>query len=105
MFTLEIGKEIRTFDGRVISVDATMKPMTIKDVLLHYIGTFNTKDGKRLIEAYKLGLKLSDYYEQTINIENSDWLIIQEAIQTPVHGALIMGQLQEAIEAAEKTKK
>lgn len=105
MYTLEIGKEIKTFDGRTIITDSSMQPMTIKDIVLHYLGVYNSQDGKRLIEAYRLGIRVADCREPTINIENQDFLLIKEAIQKPSHGALIAGQLQEAIEQAETTKK
>ena len=104
MVSMSVGREIRTFDGRPLPVDVTGKPMLIKDVLLHYLGTFNSKNGKSMIEAYKLGVKISDYSESEIQLENAEFNIIKEAIQNPVHGALIIGQLQEAIDAAEGTK-
>jgi hypothetical protein len=105
MVTLEIGKEIRTFDGKPIPADATGKPMVIKDVLLHYLGTFNSKNGKSMIEAYQLGVKIAGHVEPEISLENAEFNLVKEAMQNPVHGALIIGQLNAVIEAAEATKK
>ena len=105
MVTLELGKEMKTFDGKVLPGDATGKAMVLKDVVLHYLGTFNSKNGASMIEAYRLGVKIAGHVEPEIQLENAEFNIIKEATQNPVHGALIIGQLQAVIEAAEATKK
>ena len=105
MVKMEIGKGIRTFDGKPLPADVTGKPMVIKDVLLHYLGTFNSKNGKSMIEAYQLGVKIAGHADPEIEIENAEFNILKEATQTPVHGALIIGQLNAVIEAAEAKKK
>ena len=103
MVTMEIGKEFRAFDGKPL-MEAPGKPIIIKDVLLHYLGTFNSKNGKTMIEAYRLGVKVAGHVEPEITLENAEFNLIKEATQNPAHGALIIGQLQAVIDAAEATK-
>jgi len=102
---MELGKQINTFDGKSLPADATGKPMVVKDVLLHYLGTFNSKNGKSMIEAYQLGMKIAGHTEAEIQLENAEFNLVKEATQIPQHGALIIGQLQAVIDAAEVTKK
>jgi hypothetical protein len=105
MVKMQIGKELTTFEGKPIPADPTGKPMVIKDVLLHYLGTFNSKNGKSMIEAYQLGVKIAAHAEPEIDLENAEFNVLKEATQNPQHGALIIGQLQAAIEEAEATRK
>lgn len=105
MVTMEIGKEIKTFDGKAIPGDVSGRPMTVKDAVLHYLGTFNSKNGKSMIEAYQLGVKIAGHVEPEISLENAEFNLIKEATQNPAHGALIIGQLNAVIDAAEATKK
>jgi hypothetical protein len=102
MVKLEIGKVLTTFDGKPISgIDG---PMVLKDVLLHYLGTFHSKNGKSMIGAFTLGQKIAKETDESITLENAEFLLLKEAVQNPVHGALIFGQLQYEMEVAEAGK-
>ncbi len=104
MVTLELGKGITTFDGSPLPWDSAGKPTFVKDLVLHYLGTFNSKNGKSMIEAGALGFKIAAYTESEIQLENAELNIIKEATQNPVHGALIVYQFNAALDEAEKTK-
>ena len=100
---VELGKVMVTFDGRPIP-DFQGNPMSVRDVLLHYLGTYTSKNGKNIIDAYQLGMKIAKHTEATIQLENAEFLILKESVQNPAHGALIMGQIAEVLDRAEETK-
>ena len=111
MKILPLTKTINNFKGKPITqsteeVDEKNRPlqipMTLKDIYLHYLGIYSSQKGKQVIAAYKLGIVISDCQDPTIQLENADFLLLKEATQTPQHGALVMGQLYEALEEAEK---
>ena len=102
MKTLPLDKPIKNFKGEPILLNNI--PSTLKDIYLHYLGAYTSKDGKSVINAYKLGIAISNCKEPKIELENADFLILKEATQTPQHGALVMGQLYETLEEVEKEK-
>ena len=103
MKTLPLDKQIKLFDGQPMLLNDI--PFILKDVYLHYLGAYSSKDGKSVINAYKLGIAISNCKEPKIEIENADFLILKEAAQTAHHGALVMGQLYEVLEEVEKESK
>lgn len=100
MKTLPLDKPIKDFKGEPILLNNV--PSTLKDIYLHYLGSYSSKDGKSVINAYKLGIAISNCKEPNYEIENADFLILKEATQTSQHGALVMGQLYEVLEEVEK---
>ena len=102
MKTLPLDKLLKNFKGKPILLNNI--PSTLKDIYLHYLGSYSSGDGKSVISAYKLGIAISNCKDPKIELENADFLILKEATQTPQHGALVMGQLYEVLEEVEKEK-
>ena len=102
MKNLPLDKPIEDFTGKPILTNNI--PLTLKDIYLHYLGVYSSKDGKSVINAYRLGIAISECKEPNFKIENADFLILKEATQTPQYGALVMGQLYEVLDEVEKEK-
>jgi len=111
MKTLPLTKSIRDFRGRPMNqqsgeIDGNgtpiMIPMLMKDIYLHYLGVYTSQNGKQVIAAYKLGIAIVDCKDPEMEIENADFLLLKEATQKPMHGALVMGQVYEELDRVGK---
>jgi len=104
MVTIQLSKPICNFAGIPIPVPGEDRDFSIKDLLLHYLGVFTSKDGKTVIRVYDLGIRIQNCKDKEMTIENADFLLLKEASQTPQHGAMVMAQLLKELEATEATK-
>ena len=90
-----LSELIRSFNGNGILVDGS--PLTVKDLLLQYVGTFESDKGAELIMARKIGQKIYDCKEPYFEFEDAEWALVKQAISKPKHVALVMGSFLEFI--------
>ena len=99
MKTVYLNELIRGFNGDGILVDG--EPMSVKDLLLQYVGTFTSNNGAELILARRVGQKIYDAKED-IDLEETEWNIVKQAVSRPKHVALVMGAFLEFINRVDR---
>lgn len=100
MKKVPLTKAVRGWDGRVLLVEGN--PLTVKELLLQYVGTFESEVGKELILARKLGQKIYDSREDLVEIEEPEFSVIKKSTSRPRHIAIVMGFLLEVLEGVEQ---
>jgi hypothetical protein len=93
---------IRGWDGNPIAVDG--KPLTVRELCLQYVGTFESENGKDCIIARKIGQRIYDCTEDMIALEDAEFNILERSMQKPRHIAIVMGHLLEIMDDVKNGK-
>jgi hypothetical protein len=101
MKKLDISTVINGFDGEpIIQAD---RPVTVKIMLCHYLGTHSSANGEESILTHKLGQKVYDHNtDGPMDLEDAEYNLIKKVIQPPKHIDLLYAPFFELIKAAEK---
>jgi len=83
---VNLDREINNFDG------SKLREITVKAILLQYLGTFSHNDGAKMIRAYKLGQLVFDG-SGNMSFDDKDVEIIREALKKPQHIAIVYAQI------------
>lgn len=115
MKTVKIGTALSTFAGTAMTdaqKEGEDKKVKVKDILVQYVGQLFDNDNKeKVVLAYRLAQKIYDCEEDTIDLEDAEFKLVEEATDKPKmgHTPLIMGPvylaLEEAKEAFKKAQK
>lgn len=107
MKTIKVMTPITNFNG--VPIKAAEKSgendsgLYVKDLLLEYVGqVLRTKDPKEAIRAYDICMRLYKAKDEALSFEDSDFELIERAVEIPKHGVVIMAHVYEALEEAKK---
>lgn len=79
------------------------KVIRVQDILVQYLGQFfQAKDPKKVILAYKVGQKIYDAKFDSLELEDAEFELIEEALKEPKHSPMILGPIYLALEEAKK---
>ncbi len=86
------GEPVVGFDGVTINV---------RNVLLQYLAGYVSPTKESVFLAIKVGTKIFESKEDSIELEDSDFAFVEEAMKKPQHSAIIMRSLYEALKQEE----
>lgn len=79
MKELNINQVIRDFKGNAIGISAS-EPMTVRDTIMQQLGVYRTQDGKKVLEVYSLGMKVTNHKNDPLELEESEFNILKEVV-------------------------
>ena len=101
MKNLNINTKLKNFNGAPVVI-INDEPINIKDALLQQVGAFNAgKDGKKTIQAYSLGLKISQHTNDPLELEEAEFDLLKETLKVPAYSTIVMAPVLMEIERAE----
>jgi hypothetical protein len=101
MKKFDVTKTLKTFAGVPIKEPGATREATVGDVILGCLMGHKFKDKKQNIRAWMLGTKIVEA-EAPIDFEDADFDLIKEALAEMAAGAMVQGQVWNAVEEAEK---
>lgn len=84
---LNLDQGFVNFDGSII------EGLTLKGVLLQYLGTFSSQKGEDMIAAYTLGQRVYEPARQSLTLSDKELELVKNAISKPQHIAMVYAQM------------
>ena len=108
MKSLEIGRPLVNF-AKIPLTDSTKegedKTIYVRDLLIQAVGQlFQAENKERVILAYRVAQKLYDCQARSIDLEDAEFKLIEDAVEKPRQGLapLILGQVYLILDEAKK---
>lgn len=83
---VNLDQELKNFDGTNLS------GISVKAIMIQYLGTYGSQEGKKVIAAYKLGTRVYDASGE-IELSDSELDIMRDSLQKPQHIAIVYAQI------------
>ena len=80
------------------------EPAKIKDILIQYLVGYKGKEPKQVMLARKVAQKVFDFEGLSLEVEDAEFDLIEEAVKEPQHNALIIAPIYEMLKAAKEEK-
>ena len=96
MKKIDLNSKILGFDGKPIRDSDKKRDMVLKDLLLNYVGYFQSQDGAELIAASVLAHKI---YKAVgiIELNEDETKTLKKAVETPRHVAVVYAAMMERL--------
>jgi hypothetical protein len=101
MKRINLKEEIKGFDGKAVMLGD--EALTVKTLLMQYIGTYASENAADMVVAYAIGQKVYDN-ESYVDLNGSEYRVVEKAIARPQHGTVVYVPLKNAIDSAESMR-
>jgi len=92
-----LDKGITGYDGAEMLING--KPLVIKDLMMQYVGSYVTQDGKESIAVNAIGQKLYDTKKDKVEFTDDEYKLLLKATDKPQHITMVYAPMRLAIEA------
>ena len=102
MRKINLKEEIKGFDGKPVLLGSDA--LTVKTMLIQYLGTFASENTSEMIIAHAIGQKVYDG-DSNVLITSSEFRLIEKALEKPQHGAVVYVPFKNAIDGSKEVDK
>ena len=101
MKSLNVNEVIRSFNDQPV-IGADSKPFTIKDLVLQYVGSYETRKPDEHIGVFVIGQKLWVCEAGQLELEDAEFKLLKKTLEIPKHATAVMAPLLKWLERMEK---
>ena len=92
----DLDKGINGYDGEVMLIND--KPLIIKDLLMQYLGSFVSQDGKESIAVNAVGQRLYTSKAEETELTDDEYKLLLKATDKPQHISMVYAPMRKTIE-------
>ena len=102
MRKINLKEEIKGFDGKAVMLGD--EALTVKTILIQYLGTFASENTSEMIIAYAIGQNIYES-KNSVLVSSSEFRLIEKALEKPQHGAVVYVPFKNAIDGSKEVDK